>query len=348
MSIGVLVVDDSALVRRQLRRIIGEAPGLHLVDTARDGEDAIDKIRRLRPDVVTLDVNLPLRDGLSVLRDMMAEEICPAIMLSSITQEGSRTAMEALEAGAFECIAKPDGTASSTMDRLTDELLTSIRAAARPGVMRRLVRRQAPRRTTAPRLLPQATISFKAVALGLSTGGPRSILDVLPLLPEGLNAAIFITQHMPPSFTRPFAARLDSMCQIKVMEASPGQRVEPGCCYLAPGGRHLTLLRRSDNTVVIRTPSHPKAQFMPSVGVMMESVLAIYGGADTIGVLMTGMGSDGADGMVKIRQAGGWTIAESEETAIVFGMPAVAIQRGGACEVSPCYKIAEHIIRRVG
>lgn len=354
-TIRVLVVDDSAVVRRQLRLIIEDAPGLCLLGTARDGQDALDKARRLRPDVISLDVNLPVLDGISVLRTVMAEEICPVVMVSSLTQEGSVVAFDAMECGAFDCVAKPGGTASSTMDRIAGELVSCLEAAAQPGVMRRLRRNlgrsglfSKPRTPTHP-LRPgsESGNSFKAVALGLSTGGPRNVLDVLPALPANLNAAIFMVQHMPATFTGAFARRLDGMCELKVEEAVAGQKVEPGHCYVARGGHHLTLLKRSNGEVVLRTPTQPPTQFVPSVDVMMSSVLQVYG-VDTVGVLMTGMGDDGADMMVRIRAHGGKTVAESEETATVFGMCGEAIKRGGADIALPSYGIAEEIIRQVG
>jgi two-component system chemotaxis response regulator CheB len=187
----------------------------------------------------------------------------------------------------------------------------------------------------------------KAVCIGVSTGGPATLQQVLPRIPADLPASLFLVQHMPASFVESFARRLDAQCALKVLEARPGMPVEPGICYVARGGRHLCLHRGAAGGVVVGTPVGPEARFVPSVGVMMESVLGIYG-KDTIGVLMTGIGDDGADQMLAIRQAGGYTIAESHETAVVYGMPCAAIERGGACSVAPSYEIAGEILKAVG
>jgi two-component system chemotaxis response regulator CheB len=184
------------------------------------------------------------------------------------------------------------------------------------------------------------------VVIGISTGGPKTLFDVLPHLPRDLNAAVFVVQHMPPAFTHSFARRIDSQCPMKCTEASPGTVVEPGNIYLGKGGFHLALFKKLTGTVVLRTPTRPEHPFIPSVDVMMESVLEVFG-SDTIGVLMTGMGDDGADAMIKIRKAGGRTIAESEESAIVFGMPREAIERGGAEIIAPSWNIAGEIDRAV-
>jgi two-component system chemotaxis response regulator CheB len=184
------------------------------------------------------------------------------------------------------------------------------------------------------------------VVIGISTGGPATLQDVLPQIPSDISASLFLVQHMPPSFVSSFAKRLDDNCALKVVEGRSGMPVEPSVCYVAPGGMHLCLHKKITGEVVIRTPTTPQTLFIPSVSVMMESVLKIYG-RDTIGVLMTGIGDDGADQMVEIRKAGGFTIAESQETAVVFGMPREAIERGGACVVAPSYDTATEIVRAV-
>ncbi len=187
-------------------------------------------------------------------------------------------------------------------------------------------------------------LGYKAVVMGISTGGPSTIMDVLPLFPADVPAALFLVQHMPASFLTEFARRLDESCAIKVVEAESGMRVEPGVCYVGRGDHHLTVMRKASGEVIVRTPTYPKTLFMPSVGVMMEAVFKVYGTA-TIGVLMTGIGDDGADAMVDIRARGGHTIAESAETAVVFGMPREAAERGGATVVVPSYEITREVLR---
>jgi two-component system chemotaxis response regulator CheB len=346
--IRVLVADDSALMRQTLKRIIAASADLDLAGLARDGEDAVAKARELRPDVVSMDINMPKLDGISALQIILHEKICPVVMVSSLTQEGTATTFECLELGAFDFVAKPDGTVSSNMGAVADELISKLKAAASRGIIDRLQRNRERRQPSRPPL--RATFENvtrnRAVAIGISTGGPATLQEVLPLIPADVPASIFLVQHMPPTFIASFAKRLDEHCSLKVVEARSGMPVEPSVCYVAPGAMHLCLHRKMTGEIVIRTPTTPPTLFVPSVGVMMESVLKIYG-VDTVGVLMTGIGDDGADQMVAIRQAGGHTIAESEETAVVYGMPREAVERGGACVVAPSHQVAGEILRAV-
>jgi len=305
-KIRVLVADDSALMRQTLKRIIADWSDFDLVGLARDGEDAILKARELRPDVISMDINMPKMDGVTALQTILHEKICPVVMVSSLTQQGATTTFECQERGREH--RKPQSPPA--------------RAAFAKTTRRR------------------------AIALGISTGGPATLHDMLPQIPADLPASMFLVQHMPPAFIASFAARLNDSCQLKVVEARSGMSVETSVCYVAPGGMHLCLHRKLTGEVVIRTPTTPPTLFVPSVGVMMASVLAVYG-ADTIGVLMTGIGDDGADQMVAIKQAGGHTIAESEQTAVVYGMPREAIERGGACVVSPSHDVAREIMKAI-
>jgi len=347
-KVRVLVADDSALMRQTLKRIIGDSPDLELVGLARDGEDAVAKARELRPDVISMDINMPKLDGISALQIVLQEKICPVVMVSSLTQRGTTTTFECLELGAFDFVGKPDGTVSSNMGAVAEELISKLRAAAARGVLNGKQRHQEQRKPYQPPT--KATFANvhrrRAIAIGISTGGPATLQEVLPLIPADIPASIFLVQHMPPAFIASFAKRLDDNCALKVVEGRSGMLVEPSICYVAPGGMHLCLHRKPTGEVVIRTPTTPPTLFMPAVSVMMESVLKIYG-ADTIGVLMTGIGDDGADQMVAIRQAGGHTIAESEQTAVVYGMPREAYERGGACVVAPSYEVTGEILKAV-
>ena len=304
-----------------------------------------------------MDINMPKLDGISALQMVLAENICPVVMVSSLTQKGATTTFECLELGAFDFVGKPDGTVSANMGAVAEELIGKLRAAAKRrnvGQLNRLRERRNWRETasaqpTIPAEREASTGSeraARAVVIGISTGGPATLQDVLPQIPADIPASLFLVQHMPPGFVSSFAKRLDDNCALKVVEARSGMPVQPSVCYVAPGGMHLCLHKKMTGEVVIRTPTAPKTLFVPSVSVMMESVLKVYG-RDTIGVLMTGIGDDGADQMVAIRQAGGFTIAESQETAVVFGMPREAIERGGACVVSPSHETATEIIRAV-
>ncbi|MCD6238404.1 MAG: chemotaxis response regulator protein-glutamate methylesterase [Thermotogae bacterium] len=353
-EIKILIADDSALMRRALRKMIESDSKFVVIGAARDGEDAVEKARLLQPDVITMDVNMPRMDGLTALQIIVEEQIAPVLVVSSLTQKGTVTAFEALELGAFDYVEKPGGTVSLNIEHVRRELLEKLDAAYMTSRKQLIMKRLAKRRqihtpviskpiVKAPAVIPA---TFYGVGIGISTGGPKTIYDVLPVLPENLNAAIFLVQHMPPNFTKQYAERLNNYCQMTVVEAEDGMTVKPGAIYVGKGGYHLKL-RKSNDDIKIRLSKIPKHLFIPSAGVMMDSVLAIFG-SRTVGVLMTGMGDDGADAMVNICKKGGYTIAESKETAIVFGMPAEAINRGGAKIVLPSYSIADEIIKTVG
>jgi two-component system chemotaxis response regulator CheB len=353
--IRVLVADDSALMRRTLRHVIESDPEFELVGAARDGEDVLQKARELKPDVISMDINMPKLDGITALQVIVEENICPVVMLSSLTHKGAVTTFECLELGAFDYVGKPDGTVSSDLGSVARELILKLKAAAgvgtlqRTGKQRRELRQEIVRTKPAPAApnpagLKQGAV-FKAIAIGISTGGPATIMEVLPQLPRDICGAVFLVQHMPVSFTNTFARRLNDACDLKVVEVESGMEVQPGYCYVARGDSHLTLYRKLTGQVFIRMPTTPQTLFVPSVNVMMESVLAVYG-RDTIGVLMTGIGDDGADQMMRIKEASGYTIAESEESCVVYGMPREVIERGGACEVRPSWEIARAILRR--
>jgi two-component system chemotaxis response regulator CheB len=297
-----------------------------------------------------MDINMPKLDGITALQFIMEEKICPVVMVSSLTQRGAVTTFECLELGAFDFVAKPDGTVSSNMGAVSKDLVSKLRCAASAGVLDRVrkgrARRPTSREHAALPVQRWQTAEPVAVAIGISTGGPATLTEVLPLLPQDLPASIFLVQHMPATFLTTFARRLDQNCALKVVEACAGMTVEPNTCYVAPGGLQLCPYRKSSGEIVIRTPAQPETLFMPSVNVMMKAVLEAYG-RNTVGVLMTGIGDDGADQMVAIRQAGGVTIAESQETAVVYGMPREAIERGGADMILPYYQVAQQIVQTV-
>jgi two-component system chemotaxis response regulator CheB len=346
VPIRVLVADDSALMRNLITRLLCRAPDIEVSATARDGEDAYTKAVELRPDVVTMDINMPKLDGISAMQMIVAERICPVIMFSSLTQEGAIETFECLQLGAFDFVPKPDGTVSANLDGIAAELIEKVRAAAGSGP---------PRRPGSPRPRPAAAAKaavraqippeeMYAIAIGISTGGPATISTVLPELPGDLPCPIFLVQHMPAAFIGAYVARLNKECAIEVVEAEAGAVVRPGVCYVAGHDLHLCVYRKRSGEVLVRTPSQPQTLFVPGVNTMMESVLAVYGHR-TVGVLMTGIGDDGADQMVRIREAGGTTIAESKESCVVFGMPFQAIHRGGAEIVLPSWEIASKLVR---
>ncbi len=356
-KLRVLVVDDSALMRKMMKEILESDPDIEVIATARDGEDALEKARKLEPDVITLDINMPGMDGLTALKYIVKEEICPVVMVSSLTQEGADITFQALDMGAFDYVAKPGGTISLDLKKVADEIVEKVKAAGRKkALFYRLLKRRKKGETRKGKKeisLKKETFEMDseisdvsvAVAIGASTGGPQTLMDIISELPSDLPAAIFIVQHMPASFTASFARRLDTYSQISIKEAEAGDVVRKSWGYLGKGGYHL-LLRKGRDVVRIRLSTKPEHLFVPSVDVMMHSVLEVFG-RKTVGVLLTGMGDDGADAMVAIKKAGGITIAESEETAVVFGMPKEAIERGGAKIVAPSYEIAEEIVKAV-
>lgn len=365
--IRVLVVDDSALMRKMIKAILETDREIEVVGTARDGEDALRKDEELKPDVVTMDINMPVMDGITSM--MLLFEQHPdvkVVMVSSLTQEGALTTFEALELGAFDYVAKPSGTVSTNLYEVGKELILKVKAAAKYGKRRR--RLSSPeigvsppasrkiRRTKGSRgkpslrpKLPAGTdTAQKLVVIGVSTGGPSTLMEILPRLPADLDAAVIIVQHMPSAFTNTFARRLDQYSAISIKEAEQGDRLLKGCGLVAPGGSHLVLKRNAmrDEAMVRITNAIEDAIFVPSVDVTMKSAVEFFG-SRIVGVLLTGMGSDGAEGMMAIKEAGGITIAEDESTAIVWGMPREAIERGAAKVVAPAHHIAGEIVKAV-
>jgi len=354
--IGVLLCDDSALTRITLKKIIESTADLYVAGMARNGEEALIKARNLRPGVIVLDVEMPVMDGLTALKTISAEALAPVLMFSNLTVAGAHTTLEALEAGAYDFIAKPGG--SVNLARFAEEIVRKIRSAAlsNPQVCREVpvsedgIKAERPRTDPPPTVVRPAIrasgLAFKTIVIGVSTGGPRTIFEVLPLLPADLKAAVILVQHMPPTFTSAFAQRLNNRTAMPCVEAEAGMLLEKGKIFVARGGFHLKLTKKTNREILLRTPSEPRHLFMPSVDITMESVAEHFKG-DSIAVLMTGMGWDGASGMFKINEQGGVTIVESRETAVVFGMPQEALKRGCVQVVAPCWAIAKELLKAV-
>ena len=341
-KIRVLVVDDSAIVRKVLTEALSGHDDLEVVGTAPDPYIARDKILSLEPDVLTLDIEMPRMDGLTFLKKLMYFRPMPVIIISSLAQASCQTAMNALSFGAVEVLAKPGGPHSVGELRL--ELASKIRAAAASRV-----RQSAPAHQTAPAPAspppPPGASQWTAstvIAIGASTGGTEAIAHILPRLPQNM-PGIVITQHIPAGFSRAFAARLNQMCPFEVKEAVDGDILCPGRALLAPGDFHM-LLRKSGAGYAVAVKTGPRVCYQrPSVDVMFSSV-AECAGAHAVGVLLTGMGSDGAQGLLKMRQAGAHTIAQDEATCVVFGMPREAIRAGAAARVVPLPGIPQAIL----
>lgn len=338
--IRVLVVDDSAVVRKALAAELSRQQGIEVVGTAMDPYVARDRIIELRPDVITLDVEMPRLDGLSFLQQLMEHHPLPVVIVSSLTPAQSELALRALQLGAVEVVPKPGSTYS--VPDVSGRLVHAIRAAAMARVGARRVPERPAASTGAARPFRIRT-THKLVAVGASTGGTVAIETVLSRLPADAPGMV-IVQHMPAGFTRTFAERLDQVCAMDVREADDGDQVTPGLALIAPGDRHMLLRRSGARFVVILKDGPPVHHQRPSVDVLFQSV-ASSAGPNALGVLLTGMGADGAEGLLAMRRSGAQTLAQDERTSVVFGMPREAIRLGAAAEVLPLADIP-HAIER--
>lgn len=345
MPIKVLVVDDSALIRALLKEIIQADPELELVGQAPDAYVARDLIKQLNPDVLTLDVEMPRMDGLTFLEKLMRGRPMPVVMISSLTEQGSEATFRAMELGAVDFVAKPKLGIREGMQAYAEEICYKIKAASLARLIPRSVQPVMPvddaPRSGAPRPIIGTE---KLIAIGASTGGTEAIKDVLLGLPAD-SPGIVITQHMPPGFTRSFAERLNRMTRLNVVEAKGGERILPGHAFLAPGDKHLLVERSGANYVTRLSDAEPVRRHKPAVDPMFHSV-AQCAGRNVIACLLTGMGKDGAQGMLEIRQAGGYTVAQNEATCVVYGMPREAVAIGGAEDILPLGEIAEALLQQ--
>jgi len=350
MPIKVLVIDDSALVRTLLTEIINKQPDMEVVGTAPDPHVAREKIKALNPDVLTLDVEMPKMDGLAFLERLMRLRPMPVVMVSSLTEKSSAITLHALELGAFDFVTKPKLDIRNGLQEYAEELTDKIRGAVTARMGRSFTRSLAPSpvrsKNSADVVLAAEHHTFstteKIILAGASTGGTEALKVFLMDLPAD-SPGILITQHMPEAFTKTFARRLDGLCKIAVKEAEHGERVLPGHAYLAPGNRHLLLKRSGANYMTELSDGPLVNRHRPSVDVLFRSA-ANCAGKNAIGVIMTGMGDDGAAGMLEMHQAGASTLAQDEQSCVVFGMPKEAIARGGVDEVAPLQDLSHHLL----
>ncbi len=347
----VLIVDDSALIRQVLTSLLSRDPEIEVIGTAPDPFVAREKIKALNPDVLTLDVEMPRMDGLTFLEKLMRGHPMPVVMVSSLTEAGCQTTLRALELGAVDFIAKPKLDLKTGMEELSQDLIEKVKAAACANVKRdqhhvRLESAPLPPQTsrpTASKAMIKTTDTI--IAIGSSTGGTEAVKDVLEVLPPN-TPPILITQHMPERFTKTWADRLNSLSKISVKEAEDGDSVLPGHALVAPGGYHMTLVRSGARYIVRIHQEPPVNRHRPSVDVMFQSV-AQYAGHNSIGVILTGMGGDGAKQLLAMKQAGAFTIAQDEASCVVFGMPKEAIKLGAADKVLPLHDIPAAILAHV-
>jgi len=345
-KIRVVVVDDSAFMRLMLTRMLESEGDMTVVGTAKDGQEALDVIAAVRPDVVTLDVEMPRMDGLQCLVEVLNRYLLPVIMVSSVTTQGAPTTIKALEIGAVDFVAKPASFISFEMPALREELLQKVRVASAisPDRLARMIRE---RRRLAERAGAGGeyrwTGRFELVAIGCSTGGPAALNVVLPAFPAGVPVGILVAQHMPPGFTEFLAKNLALRCQVGVREARDGDVLEPGTALVAPAGRQTVVERRDGRLAVKVFDSREELLYRPCIDLTFRSV-ADACGSRAVGVLLTGMGEDGARGLLEMRRAGAVTVVESEETAVVHGMPRAAREMGAACREAPLGEIAHEVL----
>ncbi|MFZ1289119.1 MAG: chemotaxis response regulator protein-glutamate methylesterase [Melioribacteraceae bacterium] len=344
-KIRILVVDDSAFMRKSLSLLLESDPSITVIDTAVDGLEGFEKVKRLKPDIVTLDIEMPRMDGLTALKNIMKECPTPVLMVSSLTTEGAEETLKALELGAVDFIPKAMSFVSVAIAGIKEDLIRKVKAIHNSkNVITRLSNlnlkvdaKSQSNKSNIIAKLPQ--MNYKAFAIGISTGGPISLQKVVPFLSEKIKIPIFIVQHMPPKFTASLAERLNSLSQLEVKEAENNEVVRNSVVYIAPGGFHLTLEKDGTGIVRIKTSQLPEnVLHKPSVDVMLESVQKIYG-KNMLGIIMTGMGKDGLEGIKKLKSAGGYCIAQNEQTCVVYGMPRAIVDNGLADVIAPLEEI---------
>jgi len=340
--VRVLVVDDSALMRKLIPQILATDNGIQVVGTAMDGNFGLKKIEELRPQVVTLDLEMPGMSGLDMLKEIMRRHRVPVIVVSSHSTQGASITLKALSMGAFDFVAKP-ADVSARMPEIAHELITKIKAAAQSrGIT--IAAPAAASSTTSEKTAPSnGQRPTRVVAIGISTGGPQALQYVLPQLPKEFPATILIVQHMPEGFTEMFSRRLDEICAIRVKEAQSGDLLLPGRALVCPGSRHMKAKRLPLGDVAVLSDEPRVNGHRPSVDVLFKSVAEEFGNK-TVALLMTGMGEDGAEGMNHVKAAGGMTIAQSEDSCVVYGMPKAAIERGYAVRVVGLEAIANTLL----
>jgi two-component system chemotaxis response regulator CheB len=335
--VKVLIVDDSALVRELLSKGLSRDRRILVVGTASDPYQARDKIVRFRPDVLTLDVEMPRMDGLEFLRKLMPQYPLPVIMVSALTERGSQITLDALSSGAVDFVTKPSVSVAHGLQELMEDLRTKVLMAAKVDVSRWKNKDRTEIRAEKIQSDSLAVTTDKVVAIGASTGGTEALRTVITAFPPNMPGTV-VVQHMPPGFTKMFAERLNSLSDVEVKEGETGDRVMTGRVLIAPGGKHMSLVRSGGEYRVVCKEGEKVCGHQPSVEVLFRSV-AQYAGSNSVGVMLTGMGHDGADGMVTMRQAGARTVAQDEATSVVFGMPKEAYIRGGAEKLAPLHQI---------
>ncbi|WP_333655468.1 protein-glutamate methylesterase/protein-glutamine glutaminase [Dissulfurispira sp.] len=349
--IKVLIVDDSAFMRNALSNMLSSDPEIKIVGTARDGLEALEKVASLNPDIVTMDVEMPRMDGITALRHIMEKNPVPVIMVSSITTEGAKVTLDALDLGAVDFIPKNLSDLSINIVKIREILIDKIKHIARKGIVKRRIRPvTAPKAVEISKSMPVRTTGerrINLVSIGTSTGGPKALQEIIPKLPKDFPTPIVIAQHMPPNFTGPFAERLNQLSQITVKEAEEGESLKNGVAYIAPGRGHMRVKRpRGVETVITISEGKEEFIYRPSVDALMFSVAEFFPGR-ALGVILTGMGNDGLKGLTELKKTGGRIFAQNEETCVVYGMPKAIVDAGIADKVLSLEEMAGEIINAV-
>jgi len=346
--IRVLVVDDSILIRKILTDILESDQEIKVIDTAKNGKEALEKIDSLKPDLVTLDIEMPIMDGLTTLNHIVSKHKIPVIMISSLTSEGAELTLKALDSGAVDFLPKPTNVFSLKQEDIRNQIVEKVKVAVKAKFDTiEPINKVKKHRTSIQKKIDIEENFSNIITIGTSTGGPRALQALIPQLPADIDASIVIVQHMPPKFTKSLADRLNSISNIKVKEAEEGDILLRGHAYIAPGDYHLRVVKEG-NKLVVRLDQEPEVLGLrPTVDKMMDSVAKIEG-FNKIGVILTGMGSDGKKGIKRIKESGGFTIAQDEMTSVVFGMPKAAISTNCIDIVLPIEKIGDKILSKVG
>jgi two-component system chemotaxis response regulator CheB len=351
-QIKVLIVDDSAFIRKALEMMINENPQLQVVGTAKNGLEGVELCKKLNPDVVTMDVEMPVMNGLDALKKIMTEHPTPVIMVSTLTEEGAEVTLKALENGAVDFIPKKFDYSTAEIIKIKKELYAKLISVGQidfkrkqteettnvgPGHLLRKIKEKEYRAVK-----EVFSDKYKIIAIASSTGGPMTLQKILPQLPANLPVPVIIAQHMPPVFTKSFATRLNEMLPLRVVEAENNMEIEPGTVYIGKGGYHIILKEIMNKIRIKLIEDMPGFLYKPSGDLLFESVAKLYG-SKAIGIILTGMGSDGANGLLKLYQAGAYTIAQDESTSVIYGMPKAAAELGAAKTVLPVYQIPDKI-----
>ena len=354
-KIKVLIVDDSALFRKVIGDILESDPMIEVIGTANNGKSAVIKNQQLNPDVITMDIEMPIMDGLAALKEIVSTNPKPVVMMSVLTQYGADATFKALDIGAVDFVPKPSSKVQLTNEEIGELLISKVKNV--PGYKlkissdlltgKHLDQRPAKEESVEiVRSFSRGTTSDKLIAMGTSTGGPSALLDVFQRFPNNFPSPVVVVQHMPQGFTRAFAERLNANSRLAVKEAEDGDKLAPGCGFIAPGNLHLSIEGKTGNRKIRIYDGDKVTGHKPSIDVLFHSV-AETAGKDSIGVIMTGMGKDGAEGIMKIKEKGGYTFAQDEKTSVVYGMNRVAVQLGAINEIVPLNEITKKIVEHI-